>query len=221
MSASTAEGIRISLSTAGSDHGIHVVRVDGRIDTVTSSELDDVIGTLIGRKCCRLAVDLAGTDYVSSAGWGVFISRLRQAREGDGDIRLARMTGAVREVYDLLEFDGLLHTYGSLEDALGAFEGETVRHHTPDHRTSEVVVEVPGAEVIPPPPNGGSTLEDAVLRLVLEDPFYRISEISGRLGEMGVASAGWWAVWRVLRQKKLLRLRNRFIFFRRQRLVPR
>ena len=30
-------------------------------------------------------IDLAGVDYVSSAGWGVLVSQLRAVRDGKGD----------------------------------------------------------------------------------------------------------------------------------------
>ncbi|HUU45508.1 MAG TPA: STAS domain-containing protein [Acidobacteriota bacterium] len=217
MRTTQADGIRISLATAGTDGGLHVVRLDGRVDTLTAGELDDVIGTLIGRGCTRLIIDLAGVGYISSAGWGIFVSRLREARDGGGDIKLTRMSAPVQDVYDLLEFDGLLPRYAYLEDAQAAYEGKPARRPTdttePDERPQAPVISVAAVEPAGPALN----LEDAVLRLVLEDPFYRINDMKRRLIELRHDDAGWWAIWRVLRQRRLLRLRQRFAYFRRHR----
>nr|HID60195.1 STAS domain-containing protein [Desulfobacterales bacterium] len=33
-----------------------------------------------------IIIDLAGVDYISSAGWGIFISSIREIRANNGDI---------------------------------------------------------------------------------------------------------------------------------------
>ena len=114
------EGIAISLSE-GSRNDASEVRVDGVIDTATATQLEEVFDSLLKRGRYRIVVDLAGVDYVSSAGWGIFISNIRDVRANDGDIKLANMIPNVYEIYDLLEFDNVLRAYESVEDARADF----------------------------------------------------------------------------------------------------
>jgi anti-anti-sigma factor len=108
--------ISISLSEPGQSN-VSEVRVDGVIDTLTASELEDVIDALLKRQRYRIIIDLAGVDYISSAGWGIFISHIKDVRANDGDIKLSGMVPNVFEIYELLEFDNVIRAFPSLEAA--------------------------------------------------------------------------------------------------------
>ncbi|MFQ5498108.1 MAG: STAS domain-containing protein [Candidatus Zixiibacteriota bacterium] len=102
-------------------HQLSEVRVDGVIDTLTADELEEVIMSLLKRECYRIVVDLAGVEYISSAGWGVFISHIKEVRANKGDIKLANMIPNVYEIYELLEFDNILNAHQSIQDARDDF----------------------------------------------------------------------------------------------------
>lgn len=114
------ENISISLSESERD-SISEVRVDGVIDTTTAGELEEVIDALMKRRRYRIVIDLAGVDYISSAGWGIFISRIKDVRTAGGDIKLANMVPNVFEIYELLEFDKVLRAHGSVDGARREF----------------------------------------------------------------------------------------------------
>lgn len=114
------ENISISLSENERDR-ISEIRVDGVIDTTTAGELEEVIDSLIKRQRYHLVVDLAGVDYISSAGWGIFISRIKDVRSGGGDIKLANMVPNVYEIYELLEFDKVIKAHGNVDQARREF----------------------------------------------------------------------------------------------------
>jgi len=116
------ENISISLSESGQDRSISEVRIDGVIDTLTASELEEVIDTLLKRGRYKIIVDLAGVDYISSAGWGIFISHIRDVRGNGGDITLANMIPNVYEIYELLEFDNVLPAFPSVDAARAVFQ---------------------------------------------------------------------------------------------------
>jgi len=63
--------IKISVSESGSDDAISIIRVDGVIDTLTATQLEEVLDRLLKRGRFHLILDLAGVDYISSAGWGL------------------------------------------------------------------------------------------------------------------------------------------------------
>jgi anti-sigma B factor antagonist len=116
------ENISISLSESERDN-ISEVRVDGVIDTTTAGELEEVVDALMKRQRYRIVIDLAGVDYISSAGWGIFISRIKDVRSSEGDIKLANMMPNVYEIYELLEFDKVLRAHDSVDSARREFGG--------------------------------------------------------------------------------------------------
>ena len=117
------ENISISLQEGGQKE-VSEVRVDGVIDTLTASELEEVIDSLLKRDRFNVIIDLAGVDYISSAGWGIFISHIKEVRSNGGDIKLANMISNVHEIYELLEFDNVLTAYSSVDDARDSFGAE-------------------------------------------------------------------------------------------------
>jgi len=101
---------------------IIVLKLRGLVDSGTSQFLEDKFKELIAASSVKVVVDLQEVDYISSAGWGIFVGEIKGIRALNGDIKLSGMRPDVREVFDLLEFNTLLTPYNSKEDALAAFE---------------------------------------------------------------------------------------------------
>jgi anti-sigma B factor antagonist len=235
------DDIRISLDATGRANEVTLVRVDGVIDTMTASELERVMNSLLEQKKYKIIVDLAGVDYISSAGWGIFISNIREIKAHEGDIKLARMIPSVYEIFELLEFDSILKAYDNIEKAKAEFrpfasetdatgssdpiavvspsfdnpspEVTTEEYHIQPTTATQTIVEVKtGVEA-----GQTSTLEQELLALVKADPFYSIGELAGMLksSSNGNANVGWWKVWGMLRRHALLRRKSRFRYSRR------
>jgi anti-sigma B factor antagonist len=117
-------GIDVIVEEAGPNGAIAVVRVTGYVDTTTSHELEKKINAVLERRCYNVVVDLSAVDYVSSAGWGIFIGEIREIREQGGDLKLTGMSPDVYEVFELLEFQNILEAYASAADAVERFESE-------------------------------------------------------------------------------------------------
>ncbi len=118
------EGIQTTIKFTGPNDSIAVIKVGGYIDTTTSSELERALGSLLKKDQYRIIVDLADVDYISSAGWGIFISEIKGIKQNRGDLKLVRMIPEVYEVFELLEFHYILKAYDTLEDAVDAFVKE-------------------------------------------------------------------------------------------------
>jgi anti-sigma B factor antagonist len=101
---------------------IIVLKLRGLVDSGTSQFLEDKFKELIAASSVKVVVDLQEVDYISSAGWGIFVGEIKGIRALNGDIKLSGMRPDVREVFDLLEFNTLLTPYNSKEEALAAFE---------------------------------------------------------------------------------------------------
>ncbi|HUV30217.1 MAG TPA: STAS domain-containing protein [Acidobacteriota bacterium] len=219
------DGISISLLEDGGNRDVSAVRVDGVIDTLTASELEEVIDSLLKRSRYKIVIDLAGVDYISSAGWGIFISHIRDVRANGGDIILADMNPDVYEIFELLEFDNVLKVFGSTDAAIDSFGGADDAPGEKKKGTTvarQVVAEAissqePGAGAAPRGGMPGSDeqttgdLEVAVCRVVRQDPFVTVAEIRRHVNShFGGRHVGWWRIVSVLRKKGLLSRRSRF-----------
>lgn len=223
------DNISISLSESGVDRNISEVRIDGVIDTITAGEFEEVIESLLKRGRFRIVVDLAGVEYISSAGWGIFISHIKDVRTNEGDIKLAGMVPNVHEIYELLEFDNVLQAHSTVEEARDGFDsGRTSPSSMTDRKevTRVTVVDSLGesagptprtqpAQMTAPKPMPSDDAETSVLHAVRQDPFLTIAEMRDELNSRpGGEEVGWWKVFSILRRHQLLSKRSRFRFAR-------
>jgi anti-sigma B factor antagonist len=116
------EGIQVSTQAAGSNNQVSIIKVGGYIDTTTSSEVERELNALLKQRRYQIIIDLGSVDYISSAGWGIFISEIKQIRENNGDLKLVRMIPDVYEIFELLEFHHILDVYDSVQAAVNKFE---------------------------------------------------------------------------------------------------
>ncbi len=115
------KGIDVFVEEAPQNRGVSILRVSGYVDTTTSPDLERRLQALLREKRYHVVVDLARVEYISSAGWGIFISEIREIREHGGDLKLAGMAPDVREVFDLLEFENILQSYSDADLAVASF----------------------------------------------------------------------------------------------------
>jgi anti-sigma B factor antagonist len=116
------EKLIISEERTNSETPVSLITLKGAIETTNASGLEDTLRRIIADRCYRIVVDLSGVNYISSAGWGIFISEIKSIRRNDGDIKLAAMTPEVREVFELLEFNSILKPFNATADAIRDFE---------------------------------------------------------------------------------------------------
>ena len=90
-----------------------VCAISGRIDGTTAPQLEASLRGTIDAGETRIAADLSGVQYLSSAGLRVFLATLR--RLGGGEFRLLSPTEAVREVLDISGFGNIMAISDSLE----------------------------------------------------------------------------------------------------------
>lgn len=113
--------ISISFSRPEENQNVSVISVKGFVDTTTSAKLEESLKRLLRKGRYDIVIDLGGVTYISSAGWGIFISEIKEIRENGGDLKLAAMVGDVYEVFELLEFQTILESYDTVEEAIRSF----------------------------------------------------------------------------------------------------
>lgn len=118
------DGIVVSVITGTNAGGVSILKVSGYLDTTTAGELETALYGLLDRNMYKIVVDLAGVNYISSAGWGIFIGEIKRIRNHSGDLKLSGMVGDVHEVFQLLEFHSILEAYPTSQEAVGAFKSK-------------------------------------------------------------------------------------------------
>ena len=116
------EGIKIVDKYVGLNEDIVYLQIIGYIDTTTSIELVNHLKELMHKGNYQFVVDMGGVNYVSSAGWGVFVGEIKDVRDNGGDIKIVHMTPEVRDVFEMLEFNRILKEYDSIPEAINEFD---------------------------------------------------------------------------------------------------
>jgi stage II sporulation protein AA (anti-sigma F factor antagonist) len=100
-----------------------VVAPVGRLDSVSSGELERKIVERIDSGDRRLVLDLAGIDYVSSAGLRVLLMAAKRLKEPPAALVLCGLGPAVRSVLELAGFVPLFAIEPSRPAALARLAG--------------------------------------------------------------------------------------------------
>lgn len=116
------EGIEVIETRVGALRHISLLQVKGYIDTMTCSQMLHRITELTRTGTFHLIVDMSTVNYVSSAGWGVFVGEIKSIREHGGDLKIAQMLPEVYDIFKMLEFDRILTSYDSIEEAINDFD---------------------------------------------------------------------------------------------------
>jgi len=212
------EELKISVESVGPEDEVVKIRVDGVLDTLTSPVLEKEMNSLIAQKRYKIIIDLAGVDYISSAGWGIFISHLKEIRENRGDLKLTRMLPQVSEIFELLEFDSILKTYQTPENARFDFIQDQelklrISELSRDEKKTSIFKQPVSQEItVKQAPNAAEDLNQSVRKIIISNPFLSIADIAQELNSNKTNSGkvGYWKVFNFLRKNKLLRQQNRF-----------
>jgi anti-sigma B factor antagonist len=114
----TMENILVNVSEYPRNKDITLLTVKGFIDTATAPEFEKVFKAVLAQMKNKLVFDLKEVDYISSAGWGIFISEIKHVRNQKGDLVLVGMKPEVSEVFELLEFGTILKSFPDIESAV-------------------------------------------------------------------------------------------------------
>jgi anti-sigma B factor antagonist len=100
--------------------GIAVLHLDGRLNMVSAARLREAVTSTVAKGHTRIAVDLAGVDFMDSSGLGALISGLKTTRQAGGDLRIAAPSEQVKLVLQLTNMERVLLAHERAETAFSA-----------------------------------------------------------------------------------------------------
>jgi len=108
-----------------------VARISGKLDRATAPELERSIDARLADGPPCIVLDLAGLEYVSSAGLRILLLLGKKARAAGGGLAFCRLQGMVRELFAMAYFDTMFPTANTPEQAAAML----LQDQTPDTAT--------------------------------------------------------------------------------------
>jgi anti-anti-sigma factor len=102
------------------ENGVVILSVRGRVDAANAASFEQKVLGLIDAGERRLVLDLAGLDYVSSAGLRVLLVTAKRLAAVHGKLALASVREPVREVFEIAGLSAFLRVFSTREDAVAA-----------------------------------------------------------------------------------------------------
>lgn len=105
-------------TTINEENGIYEIIVAGEVDASSSILLDNELEKAFEQEGAKVLVNLEQLDYISSAGLGVFISRLEEVNEKAIQLAFCSLQDNVHQVFQLLGLEELLSLYPDRNEAI-------------------------------------------------------------------------------------------------------
>jgi anti-anti-sigma factor len=94
--------LEVGISEIG--HGGRRVSIRGRLDSLTAPVLDERLAPLLeSGTVTALVLDLAGLEYISSAGIRAFVKARRALERRGGGMAIANVQPPVRKVFEIVK----------------------------------------------------------------------------------------------------------------------
>jgi anti-sigma B factor antagonist len=103
---------------------VAIVSVSGKIDAVTSRDLESTLTGLFDQNNIKVVVDLKGVDFISSGGIRVFIAFKKRlmawngGEKGKGDMVVSSLQPFVMEIFEMTGLPDLICVYPDLGEAV-------------------------------------------------------------------------------------------------------
>ena len=96
---------------------VAVLELAGRLDVITSSQLDDAINGVLDSDQRALVIDCSELKYMSSSGLRVLLVAARRFGAEGGRLVLCGVEGPVRKVFDISGFSSIFSIKDTQEEA--------------------------------------------------------------------------------------------------------
>ncbi len=108
----------MNIINTGKEKDCLIVSVEGRMDAISTPEFEQTLGGWIDEGDIRFIVDLAGLDYISSAGLRGILTSVKRLKAAGGQMVLTSLHGTVKEVFEISGFNTIIPIFESVKDAL-------------------------------------------------------------------------------------------------------
>ncbi len=101
---------------------IPVLSISGKIDAVTSKDLESALTEFLDQNKKFLIVNMEKVEFLSSSGLRVLMASLNKLKHKDGDLRLAALQPFVRDVFFMTGANRFFSIYPNQEEAIKSLQ---------------------------------------------------------------------------------------------------
>jgi anti-anti-sigma factor len=107
--------VTIDCTQIGGKVVLHVV---GRMDAESAAQFEGQCDSCVSEGPTSLIVDLGDLSYVSSMGLRSFVAIAQKLKNKGGELRICRLSGLVRQVFEITRLNQVVPIYDSVESAV-------------------------------------------------------------------------------------------------------
>ena len=111
----------IKVETGELAPGIYELRIEGSLDWSNFARVEAAIDEIFKKGVYKIVVNLREAKYISSAGFGCFISSLDTAMKNEGDIIFAGTPPEIQDVFNILGLSKILRFADDQKTAIAHF----------------------------------------------------------------------------------------------------
>jgi anti-anti-sigma factor len=100
---------------------VQILTVSGFMNMANVPVFVQTLAGLIQDGHSKIVLNLSALEYISSAGLGEIIARIRDLRRNGGDIKIGGYSHLVFEILKTFGFTDVFETYPTLEEAVRRF----------------------------------------------------------------------------------------------------
>jgi anti-sigma B factor antagonist len=104
------------------EENANTIGLVGYLDAHTAPDLEMAIRESISNGTSNILIDFEKLDYISSAGFGVFMEFIEEVRSIGGDIKMTGMSPKIRNLFELLGFNVLFEINDNRSELLMKFQ---------------------------------------------------------------------------------------------------
>jgi anti-sigma B factor antagonist len=97
---------------------VKIIGLRGRLDAITSADVEKRLLALVAQGDVRMALDLSGLSYISSLGLRVLMVIAKQVQTGGGRLALGALNDTVHEIFKIAGFTELFSVHQTLDEAV-------------------------------------------------------------------------------------------------------
>lgn len=100
---------------------VHIISIKADITADNVSELKKVLGDMLSTSRLNVVLDMGAMNYIDSSGLAAIISRLKEFRKNNGDLRIASVNNSVKNIFDVTFLTSLFKIYPDVDSACKDF----------------------------------------------------------------------------------------------------
>lgn len=95
-----------------------VIRCEGRLDAISSPQLETALNKIVDEKRNKILIDFNKVDYLSSAGMRLLLSMTKRLKLAGGNLALFSLHDDVIEIIRMAGFEHILNIFSDEKHAL-------------------------------------------------------------------------------------------------------